>query len=208
MLSERMPTPKDAFKYQISNISHEPHDGFVKKGEFIAELRDEATGELLERRRVPNLITYDADIFGAMLLAGDSTGITMLAVGDGATGSVNNPDAPDKRFRRLNNEIARKAFSSIVYRDSEGGVSAVPTNIVDFTVSFAGSEAVGSLNEMSLMRTISGNPAVRNLNPDVYPARDLTRDLLLYDVCLNYATFGVINKIVGSVLTLTWRITC
>lgn len=208
MFKERMPKPKDAFKFHVQHHLGEHRGGFIKSGEFFLELHDVVTGELLDHRHVHNLITYDADILGAMLLVGDSTGITMLAVGDGATGSVNNPDAPDKRFRRLNNEIERKAFASTVYRDSDGNVSAVPTNIVDFTTTFAASEAVGSLNEMSLMRTISNNPAVQNLNPDVYPARDVTRDLLLYDVCLNYATFGVVNKTNTAVMTLTWRISC
>jgi hypothetical protein len=60
---------------------------------------------------------------------------------------------------------------------------------------------------MGIQSTISANPAVTNPNPDVFPNRDLTRDLTLYDILCNYLTFSVISKPNTARLTITWRIT-
>lgn len=181
------------------------------QGELFIEMRDGSTGEILHSDHRKNVITLDASILVAMLARDPSSrnyGIYMLAVGTGATGALLSPDAPDPRQRKLNGEIARKGFSSTTFRDGSGNAVAIPTNIVDFTCTFSESEAVGPLNEMGLISPISANPLVTtNQNPDVFPNRDLTRDLTLYDILANYITVSVISKPSTATLSITWRIT-
>lgn len=180
------------------------------QGEFFVEMRDGRTGELLYSDHRKNVITLDASILVAMLARDPSSrnyGVYMLAVGTGATGALLSPDAPDPRQRKLNGEIARKAFSSTTFRDGSGNAVAIPTNIVDFTCTFSESEAVGPLNEMGLISPISANPLVTNPNPNTFPTRDTTLDLTLYDVLFNYLTFACIAKPSTATLSITWRLT-
>ncbi len=180
------------------------------KGEFFIELTDAATGEVLDKRHLQNLIVLDASILAAILFRDPTSrtnGCNMLTIGTGATGSILSPDAPDSRQRKLNAEIARKPFTSAIFRDASGNAVAIPTSIVDFTTTFDEGEAVGPLDEMGLMSTISNNPLVLNLNPNAFPTRDLTVDLSDYDILVNYLTFGVITKPSTARLTITWRIT-
>lgn len=185
------------------------------KGTYILELRDSRTGELLDYRELDNLITLDAGIFSAMHYACGAapsppvSGLTMLAVGTGATGPLLGPDAPDPRQRHLNAELTlgRKAFSLRQYRTAAGAVSGVATNVLDLTCSFGEGEAVGPLNEMGLMRTISQNPTVKNPVPSTFPAYDTTIDLSIYDVMVNYTTFSVMTKTSTTILTISWRLT-
>lgn len=184
------------------------------KGTYILELRHSRTGELLDRRELDNLITLDAGVFSAIHYGCGAapspavSGLTMLAVGTGATGPLLGPDAPDPRQRHLNAEltIGRKAFSIRQYRTAAGAVSGVATNILDLTCSFGEGEAVGPLNEMGLMRTISQNPLVKNPVPSVFPTYDPAIDLSIYDVMVNYTTFSVLSKTSTSILTVTWRL--
>jgi hypothetical protein len=180
------------------------------QGELFIELRDANTGELLHSDHRKNVITYDASILVALLTRNPTSranGVYMLAVGTGATGALLSPDAPDPRQRRLNGEIARKAFSSTTFRDGSGNAVAIPTNIVDFTCTFSESEAVGPLNEMGLISPISSNPLITNPNPNAFPTRDTTVDLSLYDILFNYLTFPVISKPSTATLAITWRLT-
>jgi hypothetical protein len=180
------------------------------KGEVFLELTDAASGEVLEKRHVPNVIVADASILAAIYFKNKNSranSANMLAIGTGATGSLLNPNAPDPAQRKLNSEIARKPWSVTQFRDGSGNAVAIPTNIVDFTCTFDESEAVGALNEMGIMSTISSNPLVTNPNPDNFPTRDLTRDLTQFDVLVNYLTFGVLSKPSTARLTITWRIT-
>jgi len=191
---------------------HLPYSASMRpvKGEVFIEMVDASTGKLLHKEHRQNVITLDAGILAAILLRDPNSrthGFNMLSVGTGATGAVLSPDAPDARQRKLNAEIARKPFSSTTFRDASGAAVAIPTNIVDYTCTFDESEAVGPLNEMGIQSTISANPAVTNPNPDVFPNRDLTRDLTLLDILCNYLTFGVITKPNTARLTITWRIT-
>lgn len=182
----------------------------VARGEFIFDMRDARTGEQLAYFEKKNVITLDAGIHAARLFkdpSEPSNGINMLAVGTGATGSLLSPDAPDERQRKLNVEIDRKAFSSTTFRNSSGAAVAYPTNIVDYTCTFGEGEAVGPLNEMGVMATISSNRATQNLNPNTFPTRDTTLDISTYDVLINYLTFSVITKPSTATLTLTWRLT-
>lgn len=185
------------------------------RGTYIIHLEDSRTGEVLDHRELSNVVTLDGGVLQAILIAAGpnpspaQSGLTMLAVGTGATGSILNPDAPDERQRVLNAEVGRKSFLSTQFRTAIGAVSSVPTRVIDFTTSFGEGEAVGPLNEMGLMRTISQNPAVRNpITPTpVFPAYDPTVNLTLFDILANYTTFSVVSKPTNSILTLIWRLT-
>lgn len=176
-------------------------------GEFFLHLVDSQTGEVLADWHHKNVITRDGGVLAAMLFAAGVTGtsgISMLAVGTGATGPLLNPDVADPRQRHLNAEIARKAFSSVTFRTSAGAVSSVPTNVVDFTASFGEGEAVGPLNELSLIRPGIGGA----ITPvPVFPTYDPTVDLTNFDICINLLNFSVVSKPSTSILTVTWRLT-
>ncbi|MDP2728183.1 MAG: hypothetical protein Q8P59_11655, partial [Dehalococcoidia bacterium] len=127
------------------------------KGRFILDMQDAKTGARLLYRELDNIITRDGGILAARLFkdsqdpnSGQNNGLTMLAVGTGATGNLLSPDAPLNTQRRLNVEIARKAFASTQYRNADGVAVSYPTNVVDFTTTYGESEAVGPLNEMGL----------------------------------------------------------
>ena len=208
---DRFGRPKSAFKWG-AHIRHEDefNTGVRVKGHVFFDMRDARTGRRLARWNRENIITLDAGIQAARLFKDPlepAHGINMLSVGTGATGAILSPDAPDSRQRRLNAEIQRKAFTSTTFRDASGNAVSIPTNIVDFTTTFGEAEAVGPLNEMGLLSTISDNPGTVNPNPDVFPTRDTTVDLTLYDVLINYLTFSVISKPSTAILTITWRIT-
>lgn len=185
-----------------------------KKGQVFIEVRDAETGEILESREVKNIVTLDAGILAARLHkdslqpnAGQNNGLTMLGVGTGATGNILNPDAPQNTQRKLNSEIARKAFSSTQYRNADGIAVSYPTNIVDFTCTFGESEAVGPLNEMGLMSTYSLNPNIKNPINNGPTDYDPTIDVTGKDIMANYLTFGVVTKPATAVLSITWRFT-
>jgi len=175
---------------------------------------DAVSGEILQEFTRQNIITYDAGILIARLLrdstqpsSGIHNGPSMLAVGTGATGSLLSPDAPQRGQRKLNSELARKAFSSVTFRDSDGNQVAYPTNVVDFTTTFQASEAVGAWNEMGLVAPFSQNPMVTNpINngPSNYNA---ALDVTSKDLFLNYLTFPVISKPSSAIMKVTWRIT-
>jgi len=206
--NEKVQTPKQGFKLGV-RADYEETQPLRIQGEVFFNLVDSTTGEVLLDRSQKNIIVLDGGVLAAMLFAAGATGtsgLTMLAVGTGATGPLLNPDAPDPRQRHLNAEISRKPFSSVTFRTSAGAVSAVPTHVVDFTTIFGEGEAVGPLNEMGLMRTISMNPLVLNPVPSVFPTYDPTIDLTLYDAEANYLTFSVVSKPSTSVLTITWRL--
>jgi len=184
------------------------------KGRVFIEMRDAKSGELLAEREVNNIVTLDAGILAARLFKDSLTpnpsqnnGMTMLGVGTGATGNLLSPDAPQDTQRKLNNEIARKAFSTTQYRNADGIAVAYPTNIVDFTCTFGEAEAVGPLNEMALMSTYSLNPTTRNPINNGPTDYDPTIDVTGYDLMANYLTFSVVTKPSTAVLTITWRFT-
>jgi len=184
-------------------------DGYKIKGEVFFHLIDGESKETIEKRHVPNLIVRDAGILIARLLRDPlepNNGINMLAVGTGATGALLSPNAPDDKQRRLNAELQRKPFSSTQFRDSGGGAVSIPTNVVDFTTTFAEAEAVGPLNEMALMSTISNSPATKNPNPNTFPTYDPTVDVTQYDQIANYLSFSVLSKPSSAILTITWRL--
>lgn len=186
----------------------------AKSGTLILDMRDAKTGEQLAYFEKKNIITRDAGILAARLFrnsldpsAAQNNGLTMLAVGTGATGNLLSPDAPQDTQRKLNNEIGRKAFSSAQYRNSNGVAVAYPTNIVDFTTVFGEAEAVGPLNEMGLMSTASQNPATTNPINNGPTGYDATIDVTGKDLMVNYLTFSVVTKPSTATLAITWRLT-
>ena len=165
------------------------------KGEYTITLRDAKTGEIIEQRKNHNLIVNSASILIARLLKDNNepdAGISYLAVGTGGIGwNLQNPPQPTVEQTVLFNEIARKAFSTddVNFVDpSTGDPVTFPTGVVDFTMTFAETEAVGPLVEMSLF----GGDA---------------SDLRDSGTMLNFRTFPVLNKTNSMVMTITFRIT-
>jgi hypothetical protein len=184
------------------------------KGRVMFHMVDARSGEVQLDRAQDNVVTLDASLLVAALMKDPQEpahGINMLAVGTGALGPILNPDAPPREQRRLNNEIARKPFAETTFRDANGAASAIRTNVVDFTTIYGESEAVGPLNEMGLLSTISDNTAIINNNPNFAgqggQAYDPAIDTSQYDMLVNYLTFAVISKPATSILTITWRLT-
>jgi hypothetical protein len=193
---------------------HEESSVLRVKGRVIVDLVDSRTHQPLHHWEKDNVVTLDASLLVAALVKDPNEpahGINMLSVGTGALGAALNPDSPTNEQRRLNNEIARKSFAETTFRDANGAASAIRTKVVDFTTIFGESEAVGPLNEMGLLSTISDNTAEQNLNPNAAgqggQAYDPAIDTSQYDVLCNYLTFGVISKPPTSILTITWRLT-
>jgi hypothetical protein len=184
------------------------------KGVVLLELYD-TDDELILVRSLPNVITYDAGIAMARLIrdsrlpaAGKNNGVTMLAVGTGATGAdPNNPDRPQPEQRRLNREVFRKTFAAVVNRDQAGRAVSYDTNVVDFVTVLGDGEAVAPLNEMALILPADPNPGVTNPISQKPLQYDPTVDVRGKDLLLNYFTFGVVNKPMRGRLKITWRIT-
>jgi len=197
----------------MQDRASEPRFPGTLKGEFFLTMTDVRTGEVQIQWRCPQVVTLDASLLVAALTKDPNEpahGINMLAVGTGALGAILNPDKPTNEQRRLNNEIARKPFSETTFRDANGAAVAIRTNVVDYTTIFGESEAVGSLNEMGVLSTISDNVAIKNPNPNFAgqggEPYDPTIDTSEYDMLCNFLTFGVITKPATSILTITWRL--
>ena len=170
------------------------------KGAFHIVLRDAKTGKILEERKGHNIIVNSASILIARLLKDNNepdAGISYLAVGTGAVGwNLQNPPQPTASQTMLYSEIARKAFTTpdVIFIDPEtgdpetGDPTTIPTGVVDFTMTFAETEAVGPLVEMGLF------------GGDASDLRDSGTEV-------NYRTFPVLNKTNSMVMTITFRIT-
>lgn len=208
-----MAIQREAFRNYKDRVDVSMHLNHVDtmtlaKGEVFVVVQNPGQPDCMYQYK--NVITLDASILAATLFRDPSSrdyGVYMLAVGSGATGALLSPNAPDPRQRKLNAELARKPFSSTTFRDSNGNAVAIPTNIVDFTCTFDEGEAAGPLNEMGLISPISGNPAITNSNPNNFPTRDVTLDLSLYDILVNYLTFAVMTIPNTARFSVTWRIT-
>jgi hypothetical protein len=163
-------------------------------GEYWILLRN-ASGRVIEERHDTNIIVNSASILIARLLKDNSepdAGISYLAVGTGASGwNLQNPPQPTNTQTVLENEIARKAFTTpdVSFVDpSTGDHVLTPTGVVDFTATFAETEAVGPLVEMGLF------------GGDATDSADSGTEI-------NYRTFPVINKSNSMTLTIIFRIT-
>lgn len=211
---EQVASPSQGLKLGLDFGRYEEAANLLQSGTVIFDLRHSQTGEQLAYWEKKNIITRDAGIIAARLFRnsqdptnGANNGLRMLVVGTGATGNLLSPDAPQSTQRKLNTEIARKAFVSAVFRNSSGVAVAIPTNIVDFTTTFGENEAVGALNEMGLVCPFSSNPAVLNPINNGPSSYDPTIDVTGKDMLVNYLTFGVISKPALSTLSITWRLT-
>jgi hypothetical protein len=186
---------KESFLSALSVNFEEKYKGTMK-GEFHIVCRDARTGLILEERHGHNIIVNTASILIARLLKDNREpdgGITYLAVGTGAPGwNLQNPPQPTASQTKLYSEIARKAFSTedVNFIDPEtGDPTTIPTGVVDFTMTFAETEAVGPWVEMGLF---GGD------------ASELTDS----GTEVNYRTLPVLNKSNSMVMTITFRITC
>lgn len=213
---DRFPQASDTVSSGMTFL-HRDSFGALCEGEVFYELRD-LDGNLIEGGSLgKNVVTLDASILVARLMKSPPTpnlsepdfGGYALAVGTGDVGwDPMNPPAATKTQRSLYNEIARKQFASSSFITAGGTISAIPTNVVDFTTIFSEAEAVGPLVEMGILGgDVDTNMAVRNpvLPPNgIY---DPTVDLVGKDTLVNYKTFKVINKPADSTLSYTWRLT-
>jgi hypothetical protein len=206
--NEKMPKTRTGIHFGLTTGGEESMTG--PTGMFIFTLTDAQTGEILQHFEQKNLITLDAGILAATLFKDSAlrNGVNMLTIGTGATGNILSPNAPDNRQRLLNNEVARKAFSTTTFRNNAGVAVAYPTNIVDFTTTFVEADAQGAaLNEMGMISAISTTVPHPIAPPPVFPAYDTTVDLAAKDILVNYLTFPVISKGPATILTVTWRLT-
>jgi hypothetical protein len=206
MISENIKRPQSsvAFGFGFNETTYRV------KGEVFIKLDDQEI-------KVNNVYTLDGSLLASILFSGlypTRSPITMLAVGTGATGTSLVPSVADQRQRRLNTEIARKEFASVLFRNpTTFAVSTIPTNVVDFTTVYNEGEAVGALNEMGLVSPYDASPLSNyplldgNGDPVSFPDYDTTLDVTNYDILINYLTFPVINKPSNSVLAITWRLT-
>ncbi len=183
----------------------------IVRGDVFMTLRDGKTGEIQDQREHRNLIVKDASILVCRLMKDNTEppkGTFVLAVGTGNLGwDPMTPPAATNTQRALYSEVSRKTFSSTTFIDGGGLPVAYPTNVCDFSTTFSESEAVGPLVEMSLLGgNISTNMAVRNPVSPPNGSYDPTVDLTLFETCVNYLTFPVINKPATSTFQLTWRL--
>jgi hypothetical protein len=193
-LNEKVDKAHEASFGGFSLKYQEDHKGRLK-GAFHIVLLDAKTGHIIEERHGHNIIVNSASILLARLLKDNKepdAGISYLAVGTGAVGwNLQNPPQPTASQTTLNSEIARKAFTTedVNFIDPDtGDPTTIPTGVVDFTMTFAETEAVGPLVEMGLF------------GGDASDLRDSGTEV-------NYRTFPVLNKSNSMVLTITFRIT-
>jgi hypothetical protein len=180
------------------------------KGEVFFRL-EHADGSV-EERHINNVVTQDFSLLMARLAKDPLEpryGVYALAVGSGDTGwDLQNPPAETNTQRALYSELGRKTFSKTDFVDSGGSAIAQPTNVVDFTTTFAESEAVGPIVEMGLIGgDVNEDMGVTNPITPANGPYDASLDVAGKDLLCNYLTFPVINKPATSRLTITWRFT-
>ena len=159
-----------------------------------------------------NIITNDASILVARLIADPtepSAGAFALAVGSGDVGwNLQSVPTASATQGSLYVEIDRKQFSAIDFIDGGGSVSAIPTNILDFTTTFSTSEAVGALVEMGIVcAPVDITPPLVSTPIAEGDWGDAAIDRRIYDTFLNVRNFNVLNKPGTMTLTFVWRVT-
>ena len=202
-------------KLVMSILHKDQYQGI--KGEVFWKMTCSLTGKVTEGH-IKNVVTLDASVLVARLMKGSgssiphqsepSFGIYALAVGTGdLSWNLQNPPPATNTQRSLWNELARKAIQSTNFINQDGTIAGIPTNIVDFTTTFAESEAVGPITEMGLLGgDISTNMSLRNPVLPPNGLYDPTVDLVGLDTLVNYLTFPVVNKPATSTLAWTWRL--
>lgn len=185
--------------------------GYFIRGDVFITIRDGKTNEVQDHREFLNIVVLDASILIARLMKNSTEpphGIYVLALGTGDVGW--NPLAPPpatSNQRSLYSEVARKTFTTTQFIDGGGLPVAYPTKVVDFTTTFAESEAVAPLVEMGLIGgNISTNLSIKNPVTPPNGAYDPTVDLTTKETLINYLTFPVISKPPTSSITIVWRL--
>lgn len=163
-------------------IDEKNKQGYVKRSSL----------NLIKEFHLKNLIVDKASSFIAKRMrpgASWGAGISHLELGIGfGTGSSQAPQPESQTQTQLRNALARKAIGAWTYIDNSGNPTASETNIIEFTVTFADTEANGAIVEMGLF----GGDATIALGSGYM---------------FNYKVFPVWNKQTGMQLTITWRIT-
>jgi hypothetical protein len=183
---------------------------YYVRGDVFIQMHEK--GVLQNAWELRNLVVLDASILIARLMKDNTEppyGIFALAVGTGQVGwNPMSPPAATNTQRALWSELARKTFATTNFVDASGIPASYPTNVVDFTTTFAEAEAVGPLDEMGLIGgNVNPNLSIRNpVSPPNGPY-DPTVNLTNYETLVNYLTFPVINKPPTSTLTIVWRLT-
>ena len=214
---EALPRPQEArFAANLVSRVEEP-PGYYIRGDVFMELRDAASGDVIEKREHRNLVVRDASILIARLVKNNQEapslgvpfhGAFCLAIGTGDVGwNPLSPPAATITQRALYSELTRKTFASTTFIDAGGAPTAIPTNVVDFQTTFSESEAVGPLVEMGILGgNVSTNLLVKNpVSPPNGPYNPHV-DLTTKETLVNYLTFGVIVKPPTSTLTIVWRL--
>ncbi len=216
MLRDYYRKVQSAVKFSLANFTQDRYRGI--RGEVFWVMEDHTTGKIT-RGHFKNIITLDASILIARLMKGTGSavphqsepnfGVYALAVGTGnISWNLQNPSPATNTQRSLYNELARKAIQTTQFIASDGSLSGVPTNVVDFITTFAETEAVGPIAEMGLLGG-DINPVLSITNPVLPPngEYDPTVSLTGLDTLVNYLTFPVINKPATATLSWTWRLT-
>lgn len=183
---------------------------YAIRGDVFFRMHDGESGEIQLERQHRNLVVRDASILLARLMKDNlepAHGVFALAVGTGDSGwDLQSPPTPTTSLRSLATELTRKTFAETKFIDGAGLPTVIPTNVVDFTTTFAEAEAVGPLVEMALLGgDISSVMSERKPVPGT--SYDPTVDLTQYDTMINVLRFPVINKPPTSTLSITWRLT-
>lgn len=211
--ADRLGRFRENISAQVGITHQDQYTGHRRQGPrgdvFFRLEHDDGTEETWE---VHNVVTLDLSILLARLTSNPLEprhGIYALAIGTGDVGwDLQNPPAETNTQRSLYSEIARKTFSDVSFVDSGGTPVAYPTNIVDFTTTYAQSEAVGPLVEMGLLGgDVNEDMGVTNPITPANGAYDDTVDVTGNDILCNYLTFPVINKPATARLTIVWRLT-
>ena len=213
MQKEAFPRPRErAPAFAVRPFQEEDFRSGVYhiRGDVFIELHEK--GVLQERRELLNLVVLDASILIARLMKDNQEppyGIFALAVGTGQVGwNPMSPPAATNTQRALWSELARKTFATTNFVDQNGIPASYPTNVVDFTTTFAEAEAVGPLDEMGLIGgNVNPNLSIRNpVSPPNGPY-DPTVNLTNFETLCNFLSFPVINKPPTSTLSVVWRLT-
>jgi hypothetical protein len=202
--------------FGVRQVNHDDYGRYHIRGDVFFYLHagkgsDKPEGTLELYQELLNLVVLDASILLARLAKNNvepPNGIYCLAVGTGNVGwNPMSPPAATNTQRSLWSEIARKTFANTQFINAGGLPVAIPTNVVDFTTTFAEAEAVGPLDEMGLLGgNVSTNLSQRNPVLPPNGPYDPTVDLTQFDTLVNYLTFPVINKPATSTLTIVWRL--
>lgn len=160
------------------------------KGQLIFQLTE--NGKIVQEYNRQNLIVNGASILVASLLKDPSqSGIKYLSIGRGDGESwFTDPPQPTTTQVKLVREIYRKEIKQKKFVDPRtGAYTEVPTNIVDYIVTFNESEATGQIVEMGMF---GGNTATGAADSGIL---------------VNYRTFPVISKTPTMSLSVIFRIT-